>query len=248
MVLVMDGMNSKIIEEVSNKYNKTQSKWGLNLSLLKIQFKNLIWKITIRLTYLIKRMIDIVASFIALILLSPIFLFTWIAIKVEDPGPAIFKQVRVGRWGSTFTMYKYRSMIMNADKIKEKLMSQNESQAGVIFKMKKDPRITNVGRIIRKLSIDELPQLFNVLIGDMSLVGPRPPLPSEVSEYSLNDRKRLEVIPGITGLWQVSGRSDIDFEGQVKLDIEYIKSQSVWNDITILIKTIPAVLLSKGAY
>ena len=117
MVLVMDGMNSKIIEEVSNKYNKTQSKWGLNLSLLKIQFKNLIWKITIRLTYLIKRMIDIVASFIALILLSPIFLFTWIAIKVEDPGPAIFKQVRVGRWGSTFTMYKYRSMIMNADKI-----------------------------------------------------------------------------------------------------------------------------------
>ena len=248
MVLVMDGMNSKIIEEVSNKYNKTQSKWGLNLSLLKIQFKNLIWKITIRLTYLIKRMIDIVASFIALILLSPIFLFTWIAIKVEDPGPAIFKQVRVGRWGSTFTMYKYRSMIMNADKIKEKLMSQNESQAGVIFKMKKDPRITNVGRIIRKLSIDELPQLYNVLIGDMSLVGPRPPLPSEVSEYSLNDRKRLEVIPGITGLWQVSGRSDIDFEGQVKLDIEYIKSQSVWNDITILIKTIPAVLLSKGAY
>jgi len=248
MVLVMDGMNSKIIEEVSNKYNKTQSKWGLNLSLLKIQFKNLIWKITIRLTYLIKRMIDIVASFIALILLSPIFLFTWIAIKVEDPGPAIFKQVRVGRWGSTFTMYKYRSMIMNADKIKEKLMSQNESQAGVIFKMKKDPRITNVGRIIRKLSIDELPQLFNVLIGDMSLVGPRPPLPSEVSEYSLNDRKRLEVIPGITGLWQVSGRSDIDFEGQVKLDIEYIKSQSVWNDITILVKTIPAVLLSKGAY
>ena len=128
------------------------------------------------------------------------------------------------------------------------MIDQNESQAGVIFKMKKDPRITRVGGFIRKYSIDELPQLFNVLFGDMSLVGPRPPVPAEVQEYSLSDRRRLDVTPGITCIWQVSGRSDIDFEGQVRLDVQYINSQSFINDIIILFKTVPAVLLGKGAY
>jgi lipopolysaccharide/colanic/teichoic acid biosynthesis glycosyltransferase len=139
-------------------------------------------------------------------------------------------------------------MVMNADKLKDELLEQNESGAGVTFKMKADPRITRIGKWIRKLSIDELPQLFNVLRGDMSLVGPRPPVPREVAEYTLADRRRLDVIPGITGLWQVSGRSDIDFEGQVRLDVEYIRSQSLWYDIVILFKTVPAVLLSRGAY
>jgi lipopolysaccharide/colanic/teichoic acid biosynthesis glycosyltransferase len=139
-------------------------------------------------------------------------------------------------------------MIMNADKIKAQLAEQNESAAGVIFKMKKDPRVTKTGRIIRKFSIDELPQLINVLKGDMSLVGPRPPLPKEVAEYTLEQRKRLHVIPGITCLWQVSGRSDIPFTDQVRLDLQYIQSAGIVNDIRLLLKTIPAVLSGRGAY
>ena len=139
-------------------------------------------------------------------------------------------------------------MVVNAEKFKQELADRNESAAGVIFKMKKDPRITRVGKIIRKFSIDELPQLLNVLIGDMSLVGPRPPLPGEVAKYTLEQRKRLHVIPGITCLWQVSGRSDIPFTDQVKLDMQYIQSASFLNDILLLLKTIPAVLTGKGAY
>lgn len=137
---------------------------------------------------------------------------------------------------------------MNADKIKKDLAAYNESVAGVIFKMKQDPRITKVGKIIRKFSIDELPQLINVLKGDMSLVGPRPPLPAEVAEYTLEERKRLHIIPGITCLWQVSGRSDIPFTDQVRLDMQYIQSAGFVNDIILLLKTIPAVLTGRGAY
>lgn len=144
-------------------------------------------------------------------------------------------------------MYKFRSMLVGADKMKDNLLENNES-GGVIFKMKRDPRITRVGRIIRKLSIDELPQLYNVLKGDMSLVGPRPPVPREVAEYQLSDRRRLEIIPGLTCLWQVSGRSDINFEGQVTLDVQYLESQSLKGDIMLLLKTIPAVLSGRGAY
>jgi lipopolysaccharide/colanic/teichoic acid biosynthesis glycosyltransferase len=138
-------------------------------------------------------------------------------------------------------------MIVNADKMKDTLLDQNES-GGVIFKMKRDPRITRVGRVIRKLSIDELPQLLNVLKGDMSLVGPRPPVPREVAEYELSDRRRLDMVPGLTCLWQVAGRSDIDFEGQVRLDVQYLESQSLKGDIILLLKTIPAVLSGRGAY
>ena len=137
---------------------------------------------------------------------------------------------------------------MNADNIKKELAAYNESGAGVIFKMKQDPRITKVGKIIRKFSIDELPQLINVLKGDMSLVGPRPPLPAEVAEYTLEERKRLHIIPGITCLWQVSGRSDIPFTDQVRLDMQYIQSASFLNDVILLLKTIPAVLTGRGAY
>jgi lipopolysaccharide/colanic/teichoic acid biosynthesis glycosyltransferase len=145
-------------------------------------------------------------------------------------------------------MYKFRSMYIDAEARKAALAKNNEMDGGVIFKMKHDPRITRVGRYIRRASIDELPQLWNVLKGDMSLVGPRPPVPSEVSQYTLSDRRRLEAKPGITCVWQVSGRSDIPFEQQVELDFAYIESQSLWMDIKLLLKTIPAVLLGRGAY
>lgn len=236
------------ISDLERKFQKQQSITGRMVSQSRLRIKQRIWRTVIASTHFLKRLLDIVVSLMAIIALSPVFFFTWALIKIEDPGPAVFKQKRVGRYGRGFTMFKFRSMVMNADKLKAQLMDQNESSAGVIFKMKNDPRITRVGRVIRKLSIDELPQLFNVLRGDMSLVGPRPPVPSEVDEYSLSDRRRLDVLPGITCIWQVSGRSDIDFEGQVKLDVQYINSQSFVNDIVILFKTIPAVLMGKGAY
>ena len=210
--------------------------------------KLLLWEITLKFSYGLKRIIDVMLSTFGMILLSPVFFVTALLIKLEDPGPVFYTQKRVGLNGRHFDFYKFRSMVMNADKLKDKLLNQNESQAGVIFKMKKDPRITNVGRVIRRFSIDELPQLYNVFKGDMSLVGPRPPIPREVAEYSLEDRKRLHVKPGITCIWQVSGRSDIPFDQQVELDKQYIKSQSLWEDLKILLYTIPAVITGKGAY
>jgi len=206
------------------------------------------WVAVVKGSYLLKRVLDIVASAILLVLLMPVFLGVALAIRLEDPGPILFKQKRVGRWGALFTMWKFRSMYTDAEERKKELMAQNEMAGGVIFKMKDDPRVTKVGRIIRKTSIDELPQLWNVLKGDMSLVGPRPPVPQEVDEYSLSDRRRLEVIPGITCIWQVSGRSDIPFDQQVELDVQYIQSQSFWTDIKILLKTVPALLFGTGAY
>ena len=199
-------------------------------------------------SYLLKRLLDTAVSGLALIMLLPLLILTAIAIWVENPGPIFYTQIRVGLNGRHFKFYKFRSMVVNAEKIKQELAAYNESASGVIFKMKKDPRITKVGRIIRKFSIDELPQLINVLKGDMSLVGPRPPLPLEVGEYTLEERKRLHVIPGITCLWQVSGRSDIPFTDQVRLDMQYIQSASFLNDIILLLKTIPAVLTGRGAY
>ncbi|MDG4560513.1 MAG: sugar transferase [Candidatus Competibacter sp.] len=215
---------------------------------LAFQGKRLTWKAVVGATYVFKRLLDIVASSILLVLLAPLFLTIMLLIRLESPGPIFFKQVRVGRWGTLFTMWKFRSMYVDAEARKTALLAENESGGGVIFKMKRDPRITRVGRFIRKASIDELPQLWNVLAGDMSLVGPRPALPSEVNQYSLADRRRLEVIPGITCIWQVSGRSNIPFPEQVKLDVQYIESASFGNDILILLRTIPAVLLGRGAY
>ncbi len=206
------------------------------------------WESTIRFSYILKRVLDISVSVAALVVLLPLLCVTACAIWMEDPGSIFYAQIRVGQNGRHFRFYKFRSMVVNAEKFKQELADRNESAAGVIFKMKKDPRITRVGKIIRKFSIDELPQLLNVLIGDMSLVGPRPPLPGEVAKYTLEQRKRLHVIPGITCLWQVSGRSDIPFTDQVKLDMQYIQSASFLNDILLLLKTIPAVLTGKGAY
>lgn len=206
------------------------------------------WRLTVRLSYMVKRFFDIVLSAVALVLLLPLFVVVAILIKATSPGPIFFVQIRVGKYGRTFSFYKFRSMYVDAEKRKAELMAQNQSADGVIFKMKKDPRITPIGRFIRKTSIDELPQFLNVLFGDMSLVGPRPPVPSEVSQYTLEDRKRLMVRPGLTCLWQVSGRSDIPFKKQVSLDKEYIRSQSLWKDIVILLRTVPAILSGRGAY
>ena len=215
---------------------------------LRFYLKRAGWVSVVKGAYLVKRVFDIVVAAILLVLLFPVFLTVGIAIRLEDPGPILFKQKRVGRWGTLFTMWKFRSMYTDAEERKTEIMAQNEMEGGVTFKMKDDPRVTKVGRIIRKTSIDELPQLWNVVKGDMSLVGPRPPVPQEVDEYSLSDRRRLEVIPGITCIWQVSGRSDIPFDQQVELDVQYIQSQSFWTDIKILLKTVPALLFGTGAY
>ncbi len=208
-----------------------------------------IYQIVISSTFVLKRILDISFSLVFLIAFSPIFIFTALAIIIEDPGSVFYTQTRVGINGKEFGFYKFRSMVMNADKMKDQLLQQNESGDGVIFKMKKDPRVTKVGKLIRRFSIDELPQLLNVLKGDMSLVGPRPPLPREVAEYSISDHKRLDVIPGITCIWQVSGRSDIPFEEQVELDEMYIREyRGIWNDIVLLARTVGAVIGGKGAY
>lgn len=215
---------------------------------LQFHAKRLAWRLIVGGAYLIKRLFDIAAASVLLILLSPLLLTIALLIRLDSPGPVFFRQIRVGRYGKLFRMWKYRSMYVDAEARKAALLQQNEMTGGVIFKMKDDPRITRAGRFIRKASIDELPQLWNVLIGDMSLVGPRPAVPSEVDQYSLADRERLKAIPGITCIWQVSGRSDIPFPEQVKLDVQYIESQSFWQDVLILLKTIPAVLLGRGAY
>lgn len=213
-----------------------------------IQLRMVLWHLTIRSSVFFKRMMDIVLSVLAVILGSPIFLITALLVKVTSPGPIIFSQVRVGRYGRHFKFYKFRSMYIDAEARKAELLKLNESGDGVIFKMKRDPRITPIGRFIRKFSIDELPQLFNVILGDMSLVGPRPPLPSEVRTYTLEERKRLNITPGITCLWQVSGRSELPFSKQIALDKEYIASRSAWKDFLILLKTIPAILTGRGAW
>ncbi len=195
-----------------------------------------------------KRLFDMMVSAMLLMLLSPILLIAALLVKCDSKGPVFFSQNRVGKDKNMFKMWKFRSMYIDAEERKAELMKQNEMDGGVLFKMKNDPRITSIGHFIRKFSIDELPQLWNVLIGDMSLVGPRPPLPNEVKQYTTKQSRRLEVTPGITCIWQVSGRSNIPFPQQVELDIIYIENQSFTSDIIILLRTIPAVLQAKGSY
>ena len=185
-----------------------------------------------------KRLIDIVGSLCGIILLSPLFLIVAILIKLEDPkGKVFFAQERNGRYPKTFKMYKFRSMVHNAEDLLKDLMDRNE-QTGPVFKIDDDPRITKVGKVIRKTSIDELPQLFNVLKGDMSLVGPRPPIPHEVDQYNSYQMQRLAVKPGLTCIWQVSGRNNIGFDEWVEMDIEYIKTRNLWLDIKLIFKTV----------
>lgn len=185
-----------------------------------------------------KRIIDVVGSLAGIILLSPLFLIVAILIKLEDPkGKVFFAQERNGRYPKTFKMYKFRSMVHNAEELLKDLMDRNE-QTGPVFKINDDPRITKVGKFIRKTSIDELPQLFNVLKGDMSLVGPRPPIPHEVEQYNSYQMQRLAVKPGLTCIWQISGRNNIGFDEWVEMDIEYIKTRSLWLDIKLIFKTV----------
>ncbi|MEE6729398.1 sugar transferase [Pediococcus pentosaceus] len=195
-----------------------------------------------------KRTLDVIGSGIGLIILSPLFLIISILIKCEEPsGPIFYSQIRLGKNQKPFKMYKFRSMVVNADQMLEQLMKQNEVE-GAMFKIKEDPRVTKIGKFIRKHSIDELPQLWNVLIGHMTLVGPRPPLKREVLGYTTYDKQRLIVKPGCTGLWQVSGRNDVGFEEMVELDLKYIEKSSVWYDFEILFKTIWIVVSPNGAY
>lgn len=194
-----------------------------------------------------KRAFDIAISLFLLALACPLLLLIALFIKLEDAGPIFFAQTRVGRDGREFKMFKVRSMCLNAEQRLAELLARNIHGNGVTFKIKDDPRITRVGKWLRKFSFDELPQLYNVLIGDMSLVGPRPPLPREVAKYSPADRRRLAVKPGITCIWQISGRAEIDFSGQVQLDVDYIEQQNIWTDLSILTRTVPAVLSGKGA-
>lgn len=200
-------------------------------------------------SYLVmKRAIDIIGSFCGLVVLSILFVIIALLIKLEDPkGKVFFKQLRVGKDGKEFYMYKFRSMASDAEERLKELLALNEV-SGAMFKMKDDPRVTKIGKFIRKTSVDELPQLFNVLKGDMSLVGPRPPLPREVAEYSAYDKQRLLVTPGCTGLWQVNGRSNVGFEEMIEMDIEYIKKRSIKFDLLIIIKTIKVLFGSKDAY
>ena len=195
----------------------------------------------------VKRLFDIVASAIGLVLLSPLFLYLIIRIRHEDGGPAFYSQERIGKNEKPFRMWKFRSMVVNADKMLDKLEDQNEVN-GAMFKIKDDPRITKIGHMIRKYSLDELPQLYNVLIGDMSLVGPRPPLPSEVEEYTDYDKQRLLVMPGCTGLWQVTRRNEADFDEMVWLDIVYINHSGLWEDFKLIIKTVLVPMPNTDGY
>lgn len=195
----------------------------------------------------VKRLIDVVCSFLGVLLLSPLFIIIAIIIKTTSKGPVFFSQKRVGKNGKEFDMYKFRSMVVNAEELKERLEAQNE-MSGPMFKIKDDPRVTKIGKFIRKTSIDELPQLWNVLKGDMSLVGPRPSLPKEVAQFDKWMNKRLEVKPGLTCYWQVSGRNNIDFEDWMKLDIKYVDERSTWIDIKLIFKTIGVLFGDKNAH
>jgi exopolysaccharide biosynthesis polyprenyl glycosylphosphotransferase len=196
----------------------------------------------------VKRTIDIAGSLAGIILLSPLFIIIAILIKLEDPkGSVFFYQTRIGKNEKPFRMYKFRSMVSNAEEKLKDLLAKNEIE-GAMFKMKNDPRITKIGRFIRKTSVDELPQLFNVLRGEMSLVGPRPPLTREVAEYTAYDKLRLTVKPGCTGLWQVSGRNELSFKEMVELDLKYIQNRSIGADLKIIFKTFKVLLGAKDAF
>jgi lipopolysaccharide/colanic/teichoic acid biosynthesis glycosyltransferase len=245
---------TQLRERMTDRLIAAQTPWGrLNLQLY-VKWKRGAWQVVVGSAFFLKRTLDIIVSLIALALLSPVFLVLAILVK-RDGGPAFFKQTRIGLMGKEFKMLKFRSMVIDAEARLKDLLSKNEAPRGVTFQLKDDPRVTPLGRFIRRSSLDELPQFWNVLKGDMSLVGPRPPVPREVALYSQADRRRLLVKPGITCLWQVGERHgrtleigdrfSIDFPEQVDLDVRYIESQSFWKDLLILAKTVPAILFGK---
>jgi lipopolysaccharide/colanic/teichoic acid biosynthesis glycosyltransferase len=216
---------------------------------LRARFSLLGWRVRRRVPTVLKRSIDLAVVLGAGVLLAPLLLLIALAVRLQDAGPALYWQQRVGKDGQLFAFPKFRSMRTDADRLRTELAAVNHHGAqGVTFKMKRDPRITPIGRWLRRLSLDELPQLWCVLKGDMSLVGPRPALPGEVARYTQDERARLAVRPGLTCIWQVSGRSDVPFPQQVEMDLDYIRAPSVWADLWLLLRTLPAVILGRGAY
>lgn len=237
-----------LLDELSRRYGAARGSPGYRYRQARFLWKKLAWLGVTGGAHGIKRALDIAASGAGFLVLSPVFLIVAALIKLTDGGPVFYFQTRVGQYGREFRFPKFRSMVTNSDKLRDNLLAKSDLGTSITFKMKRDPRITWIGRIIRKFSIDELPQLWCVFAGDMTLVGPRPPIPKEVAQYTLRDRRRLDVVPGLTCIWQVSGRSDIPFPQQVQLDTMYIESQSLWLDFKLLLQTVPAVLLGKGAY
>lgn len=238
----------ELIEELHGRYGMTESRAGRSARHLRLWRSRYARLIAVTGSRVLKRGVDLVCCALLLPVLLPLLALVALLIKLTDGGPLLFWQTRVGRDGRLFRFPKFRSMRVGADAEKAALLSRNDHDDSITFKMKKDPRATWIGRIIRKLSIDELPQLRCILRGEMTLVGPRPPVPEEVAKYSQGDRRRLGATPGLTCIWQVSGRGDVAFSKQVEMDMEYVDSQSLWLDIKILLKTIPAVLSGKGAY
>jgi lipopolysaccharide/colanic/teichoic acid biosynthesis glycosyltransferase len=229
------------------RFASFQSGFGLWRLKSRLAVRRLAWRWFVESSDALKRGVDVVGSAAALFLLSPVLVPVALLVRL-DGGPVLFAQTRVGRFGRVFKMFKFRSMRPDAEQHLAALLAANQHSGGVTFKIKNDPRITRIGHWLRRFSLDELPQFYNVLIGDMSLVGPRPPVPREVALYSLADRRRLFVKPGITCTWQVGGRAEIDFPGQVELDVSYIDSQSLGGDVRILVKTPKAVVFGPGAY
>jgi lipopolysaccharide/colanic/teichoic acid biosynthesis glycosyltransferase len=247
---------SEIRKCMAERLLAAQTPWGRAKLNLYVKWKRLAWTWVTGIAYFVKRVFDVLFSIVAMIVLAPVFAGIAIAVKL-DGGPVFFRQTRYGLHGSEFMMLKFRSMCVDAEAKLKDLLAKNEKKEGIIFKMKDDPRITKIGKIIRKTSLDELPQFWNVLAGDMSIVGPRPPVKREVALYEQRHRRRFDVKPGITCLWQVGeraggvfeigNRNDIDFEEQVTLDVRYIESQSFGKDLWLLLKTLPAILFGKGA-
>ncbi|MFZ4763798.1 MAG: sugar transferase [Roseimicrobium sp.] len=248
-------MSSDAQHLLAQRLLAAQTPWGRLRLRTYVHGKRLAWMVVTRGTRCVKRLLDIVFSLAALVLWSPMLLLIAFLVKL-DGGPVLFRQRRIGQFGREFGMLKFRSMCVDAEARLQQLLAQNEKAQGVTFKMKNDPRITPIGRLLRKTSLDELPQLLNVLRGEMSLVGPRPALQREVALYTMEDRRRLLAKPGLTCLWQVGerhgglfeigDRNSIDFSEQVSLNVRYIESQSLWRDLLLLAKTVPAVLLGKG--
>ena len=239
--------NEEIIDLVFRRYSVTQTPLGRWWLAARAAARRFVWRCCMQAAHVSKRAFDVAFSSVFIVLSSPLLALIALWVKLEDNGPVVFSQIRVGKHGRLFRMYKFRSMCLDAEARLQELLAKNHHKQGVTFKLKDDPRLTHAGKWLRKFSLDELPQFFNVLKGDMSVVGPRPPLPREVALYSLADRRRLAVTPGITCLWQIGGRSEVDFSGQVNLDVAYIEHQSFWLDVKIVARTAPAVLASKGA-
>lgn len=233
----------QLLDRLTKKYDGS----GSTKSWLVYWRKKVAWWLIIGGTQFIKRLVDVVVSALLLIALSPLLVLIAFLIKAFDGSPILYTTNRVGLWGKEFRFPKFRTMVVDADEHVEELRPQSDFPETIPFKMKNDPRVTKLGKILRRSTLDELPQLWSVLKGDMSLVGPRPPLPCEVAKYNLEQRGRLDAKPGLTCIWQVGGRSSIPFDRQVRMDKEYIASQSFWLDLKLLLKTIPAVFFGRGA-